>query len=93
VLLGAAIALAEVVIEAGGVTVIAEVAILIVAAEIDAAKRRPTSKNSEKERCKRVKQACIVYCTDTTLPTPDFGWKFQNCKNDCIERADCPRDS
>jgi hypothetical protein len=47
----------------------------------------------EKERCKKVKQECIAYCSDTTLPTPDFGWKFQKCKNDCLERRNCPRDS
>jgi hypothetical protein len=93
VLLGAAIALAEVVIEAGGVTVIAEVAILIVAAGIDAAKRDKTDDDHEKERCKKVKQACIVYCSDTTLPTRDHGASFQRCKNECLEGHGCPRDS
>jgi len=48
---------------------------------------------SEKERCKKVKQECIEYCTDTTLPTPDYGFKFFNCKNQCLERQGCPRDS
>ena len=25
--------------------------------------------------------------------TPDFGWKFQRCKNDCLEKSGCPWDS
>jgi hypothetical protein len=79
VLLGAAIALAEVVIEAGGVTVIAEVAILIVAAEIDAGTRPD---------CKEVKNDCIRAC-ERTLPTPDHGFKFWNCVKRCMASSGC----
>jgi len=48
--------------------------------------------DAEKERCKKVKEKCIEYCSDT-LPTKNFGWSFQICKNECIEAAGCPRDS
>ncbi|XXY47145.1 RHS repeat-associated core domain-containing protein [Sorangium sp. So ce269] len=49
--------------------------------------------DSEKKRCKEIKQECIDFCSDTTLPTNDHGWSFQNCKNECLERNNCPRDS
>jgi hypothetical protein len=53
----------------------------------------PTAEEDERARCKKVKQYCIDLCSDTDLPTPDFGFKFQNCKNRCLEDHGCPRDS
>ena len=47
----------------------------------------------EAARCKRVKQACLQYCSDTTLLTGNHGWRFQKCKNKCLEDNGCPRDS
>ena len=47
----------------------------------------------EATRCKRVKASCIEVCSDTTLPTFDFGWKFRKCLNKCLEENGCPRDS
>ena len=67
--------------------------IVLVAVTVYIATRDATDEDREKERCKTVKQECIAYCSDTTLPTRDFGWKFQKCKNDCLERHGCPRDS
>jgi hypothetical protein len=88
VILGAAIALAEVVIEAGGVTVIAEVAILIVAAGIDVAKR-DTTDDHEKERCRKVLEMCTELCI-ATLPTGQFGGdKFHKCHRECMDANDC----
>lgn len=77
----APIALAPILIPALGVTIIVAISLDIV--------RKATSGPD----CKQVKQECITYCSDTTLPTPDFGWKFQKCKNECLERHGCPRDS
>lgn len=49
--------------------------------------------DDERERCKKVKQECIEYCSDTSLPTRDYGVSFQNCKHSCLEKQGCPRDS
>jgi hypothetical protein len=77
----APIALAPILIPALGVTIIVAISLDII--------RKATSGVD----CKQVKQECIEYCSDVTLPTPDFGWKFQKCKNECIEGRGCPRDS
>jgi len=54
---------------------------------------RENPDEDERQRCKRVKQQCITYCSDSTLPTRNFGWSFRRCKNECLEAAGCPRDS
>jgi hypothetical protein len=87
--LGPLVALGPITLIAAGVTVGVYIAVAVTEEAIEAAKRR----RNEEERCKQVKHECIVYCSDTTLPTPDFGWKFQKCKNECLERNGCPRDS
>jgi hypothetical protein len=79
--LAAPIALAPIFIPALGVTI-------IVAISLDIIRKATSGPN-----CKQVKAECITFCSDTTLPTPDFGWKFQKCKNDCLESQGCPRDS
>jgi hypothetical protein len=33
-----------------------------------------------------VKNACIAECSESSLPTYNFGWKFFNCVNDCMRR-------
>lgn len=33
-----------------------------------------------------VKNACIAECSESSLPTYDYGWKFFNCINDCMRR-------
>jgi hypothetical protein len=42
------------------------------------------------EECRRAKEACIVSCTNSTLPT---GWlhgvPFHKCMRDCMEAAGC----
>jgi RHS repeat-associated protein len=70
---------------------IAGLCILALTLEDDAADD-DTPKESEKERCKKVKNKCIKFCSGT-LPTSNFGWTFQKCKNECIEAENCPRDS
>jgi|SRR5581483_1029174 len=36
-----------------------------------------------------VKTACITECSETSLPSYDFGWRFQNCVRDCMLRHGC----
>jgi hypothetical protein len=33
-----------------------------------------------------VKNACIAECSESSLPTYNFGWEFFNCVNDCMRR-------
>jgi len=77
----APIALAPILIPALGVTIIVAISLDII--------RKATSGRD----CKEVKEQCIEYCSETTLPTGDYGWKFQKCKNECLERHGCPRAS
>lgn len=60
----APIAMAPIIIPAIGVVIIVAISIEII--------RNATSGPD----CKQIKQECIVYCSDTTLPTSDYGWKF-----------------
>lgn len=39
--------------------------------------------------CKKVKDDCIETCSDTSLPTPDFGAKFQKCLRACMKASGC----
>jgi hypothetical protein len=90
--IGAAVELLPILIVAAGVTIIVAVTVHVMS-DKSASTRDATDEERERERCKKVKQDCITYCSDTTLPTPNFGWEFQKCKNECLERQDCPRDS
>jgi hypothetical protein len=81
--------LGRLVVRAGGTTILLAISIELAASGV----RDIAEALDEHERCKTVKQECIAYCSDTTLPTRDFGWKFQKCKNDCLARHGCPRDS
>lgn len=33
-----------------------------------------------------VKNACIAECSESSLPTHDYGWKFVKCVGDCMSR-------
>lgn len=39
--------------------------------------------------CKKVKEECITKCSDTDLPTPDFGARFFKCVRACLEANGC----
>jgi len=39
--------------------------------------------------CKKVKQDCIETCSETSLPTPDFGVKFRRCMRACMAAKGC----
>ncbi|HTV84822.1 MAG TPA: RHS repeat-associated core domain-containing protein, partial [Dyella sp.] len=46
--------------------------------------------DTEADRCKKVKNDGIEYCSDRELPTRDgLGWEFQNCLNKYIEDHGC----
>jgi hypothetical protein len=90
--LGGAVPLVPILIVAAGVTIIIGVTIHVLS-DASTSTRDATDEDREERRCKKVKQECIEYCSDITMSTPDFGWKFFNCKNDCLERQGCPRDS
>jgi hypothetical protein len=77
----APIAFLPMVIVAGGVTILVGVTVVVVAHAIDDVK-------AEQERCKQVKEDCIVACNGK-LPTGDFGFRFWNCVNRCVRTAGC----
>ncbi|MEK7918883.1 hypothetical protein AAB988_28450 [Burkholderia contaminans] len=35
--------------------------------------------------CQQVKQSCIAQCSETALPTPDYGFAFWNCMTSCMD--------
>ena len=39
--------------------------------------------------CGKIKDACIAHCSDTALPTPDYGFLFWNCLNKCMLDNGC----
>lgn len=39
--------------------------------------------------CGKVKEDCIEICSETALPTPDFGAKFRRCMRACMEAKGC----
>lgn len=45
--------------------------------------------DDEKERCKKVKEECLDTCSDTALPTRDFGAAFYRCMRACMEAKGC----
>lgn len=72
----APIALAPIIIPALGITIIVAISIDII--------RKATSEPD----CKEVKQDCIHAC-ESKLPTGDYGFKFWNCVNLCMQTAGC----
>jgi hypothetical protein len=73
----APIALVPIVLVTAGVTILVGVTIYIAAEALE-----------EQERCKGVKEDCIVACNGK-LPTGDFGFRFWNCVNRCMRTAGC----
>jgi len=45
--------------------------------------------DSESERCRQVREACYVKCSQTALPTGNYGAKFRVCVRECEEAEDC----
>jgi hypothetical protein len=39
--------------------------------------------------CAKVKQNCLKTCSETSLPTGDYGFKFWNCVNRCMAENGC----
>jgi RHS repeat-associated protein len=40
-------------------------------------------------RCRKVKDECIAECSDSSLPSGDYGFRFWNCVNACMARHGC----
>lgn len=57
-----------------------------VARDEDMIRRPPCQTNVN---CKEVKARCIEDCSESSLPTRDYGWTFQNCLNRCMEAGGC----
>ena len=73
----APVSLAPVVI--AGLAIIVVVAIVIYVATDDA----------PAVDCKKVKEECIATCSETSLPTPDYGAKFRKCMRACMAAKGC----
>jgi hypothetical protein len=57
--------------------------VVVVAAEISAALE-------EEDPCKKVAESCRETCSKTSLPSGNYGFKFWNCINACMEEHGCP---
>jgi RHS repeat-associated protein len=44
---------------------------------------------SESSRCMKVRDQCIAHCSETTLPTRDYGASFRRCLNTCMRNNGC----
>jgi hypothetical protein len=40
--------------------------------------------------CKRIRDKCIAQCSETSLPSGDYGFNFWNCVNKCMQKFGCP---
>lgn len=40
--------------------------------------------------CKQIRNKCIAECSNTALPSGDYGFLFWNCVNKCMQRYGCP---
>jgi hypothetical protein len=73
----ALVALGPIALAAAGITFIVVATVYVV-----------TEADAEKERCKKVKEACIEHCTKWGLPAPGGG-RFRSCMRECMEREGC----
>lgn len=39
--------------------------------------------------CDQVREDCIESCSETALPSGDYGFRFWNCLNACMAAAGC----
>lgn len=75
----APIALLPIALAAAGVTILVGVTIYVASEAL-----------KERERCQKVKAACIAKCSDETLPTGTFnGDPFFQCRRRCLEAENC----
>lgn len=79
-----AILLGEFIAQHGGRAVLYAVTIEVLSAAAIAGYKKLS------QRCRRVKEACIISCGSSTLPTWDpSGNPFHKCLRECMERAGC----
>jgi hypothetical protein len=43
----------------------------------------------DKPDCAKVKEECLKTCSESSLPTGDYGFKFWNCVNRCMAENGC----
>src|SRR5262245_8459005 len=48
-----------------------------------------TAARSNRSYCRIVKAACSAQCSETSLPSGNFGGRFFNCVNDCMKANGC----
>jgi RHS repeat-associated protein len=46
-------------------------------------------KDDEQERCSKAREKCIEICSESSLPSGDFGFRFWNCVNTCLKSYGC----
>jgi len=81
------IALGPIAITAAGVTIFVVVTVYVVVKV--ATSTRDATDDAEKERCKKVKEGCIEYCSDTILDQGLHEPLFSRCLRKCMEKANC----
>ena len=82
VVAGVTFVLADLIIQASGITIVFAIAVEI-AKDIGEAL-------DERERCKRVREMCIAKCTDQAIPSGTWsGDPFFMCRRKCLEAEDC----
>lgn len=40
--------------------------------------------------CRQIRNKCVAECSNTALPSGDYGFLFWNCVNKCMQRYGCP---
>ena len=40
--------------------------------------------------CRQIRDKCIAECSNTALPSGDYGFLFWNCVNKCMQKYGCP---
>ncbi|MHC1727308.1 MAG: RHS repeat domain-containing protein [Syntrophobacteraceae bacterium] len=48
-----------------------------------------TPECDERERCKQVREMCYEQCSESSLPSGDYGFRFWNCLNKCMADNGC----
>src|SRR5262245_30302001 len=48
-----------------------------------------TAARSNRSYCRIVKAACSAQCSETSLPSGNFGGRFFSCVNDCMKANGC----
>jgi RHS repeat-associated protein len=72
-----------------GVIAVAGMTYATIIALKDAVEKAKKAWEEEQKRCAKVAQECREECSETALPTTDYGFGFFNCVNRCKAAAGC----